>query len=47
MMNLQVNRKMLEFRMMILQRSKLIYFSKQSSLETPSNVNIEEGESKH
>jgi hypothetical protein len=46
MMNLQVKRKMSEFRMMILQQSRLIYCSKKSGLETPSNVNIEEGESK-
>jgi hypothetical protein len=32
--------------MMILQQSRFIYCSKQSGLETPSNVNIEEGESK-
>jgi hypothetical protein len=45
-MNLQVKRKMSEFRMMILQQSMIIYCSKPSGLETPSNVNIEEGESK-
>jgi hypothetical protein len=46
MMNLQEKRKMSRFKRMILQQSRFIYCSKQYGLETPSNVNIEEGESK-
>jgi hypothetical protein len=37
---------MSRFKRMILQQSRFIYCSKKSGLETPSNVNTKEGESK-
>jgi hypothetical protein len=46
MINLKVKRKMSGLRMMTPQQGNLIYCYKTSDLETPSNVNIQEGESK-
>jgi hypothetical protein len=45
-MNLQVKRKMSEFKIMILQHNNLRYCSKPPGFETPSNVNIKDRESK-